>query len=85
VRDTAAVAAPRASLLRRLRRAAGRAPFFRAFVAIEATVLALAAAIADAIAGELSFTRALVWILVPVAALTALGHLVAILTSDRLR
>jgi hypothetical protein len=54
-------------------------------VAIEATVLALAAAIADAIDGGLSVTRALVWVLVPVAALTALGHLVAILTSDRLR
>jgi phosphatidylglycerophosphate synthase len=84
-KDTAAVAAPRASLLRRARRLAGRAPFFRAFVAIEATLLALAAAIADAINGGLSFTRALVWVLVPVAALTALGHLVAILTSDRLR
>jgi phosphatidylglycerophosphate synthase len=84
-RDTAAVAAPRASLLRRTRRLAGRAPFFRAFVAIEATVLALAAAIADAVTGGLSVTRALVWVLVPVAAITALGHLVAILTSDRLR
>src|SRR3954447_5196312 len=84
-RDTAAVAAPRASLLRRIRRAAGRAPFFRAFVAIEATLLALAAAIADAIHGGLSVTRALVWVLVPVAALTAAVHLLAILTSDRLR
>jgi len=85
VRDTAAVAAPRTGLLRRLRRAAGRAPFFRAFVAIEATVLELVAAIADAINGGLSVTRALVWVLVPVAALTAVGHLLAILTSDRLR
>jgi len=85
VRDTAAVAAPRASLLRRLRRAAGRAPFFRAFVAIEFTLLALAAAVADAIHGGLTFTRALVWVLLPVAAITAAGHLLAILTSDRLR
>jgi phosphatidylglycerophosphate synthase len=85
VRDTAAVAAPRASLLRRLRRAAGRAPFFRAFVAIEFTLLALAAAVADAIHGGLTFTRALVWVLLPVAGLTAAGHLLAILTSDRLR
>jgi phosphatidylglycerophosphate synthase len=85
VRDSAAVAAPRASLLRRLRRAAGRAPFFRAFVAIEFTLLALAAAVADAVHGGLTFTRALVWILLPVAAITAAGHLLAILTSDRLR
>jgi phosphatidylglycerophosphate synthase len=85
VRDTAAVAAPRASLLRRARRAAGRAPFFRAFVAIEFTLLALAAAVADAIAGGLSVTRGVVWALVPIAAITAAGHLLAILTSDRLR
>src|SRR3954465_13846299 len=80
VRDTEAVAAPRASLLRQVRRALGRAPFFRAFVAMEATLLALAAAIGDAITGDLSVTRALVWLLVPLAAVTAAGHLVAILT-----
>jgi hypothetical protein len=85
VRDAESVAAPRASLLRRARRAAGRAPFFRAFVAIEFTLLALAAAIADAIAGGLPATRGLVWALVPIAAITAAGHLLAILTSDRLR
>ena len=39
--DTAAVAAPRASGLARLRRALGFFPFFRAFVAIEASLLAL--------------------------------------------
>lgn len=83
--DTAAVAAPRAALLARARRALGRAPFFRAFVAMEATLLALAAAIADALAGGLGATRGLVVALVPVAAITAAGHLAAILTSDRLR
>ena len=41
--DTAAVAAPRASGLARLRRALGFFPFFRAFVAIEASLLALGA------------------------------------------
>jgi phosphatidylglycerophosphate synthase len=85
VSDTASVAAPRASPLRRIRRALGRAPFFRAFVAIEATLLALAAAVADAIDGGLSVTRGLVWVLLPVAAVTAAGHLLAILTSDRLK
>src|SRR4051794_17550680 len=58
-RDTAAVAAPRASLLRRIRRAAGRAPRFRAFVPIEATLLGLAAAVADVVHGPLSPARAL--------------------------
>jgi phosphatidylglycerophosphate synthase len=83
--DTEAVAAPRASLLRRARRAAARLPFYRAFVAVEATLLALVAAIVDAAAGDLTATRVLVVALIPVAAITAAGHLLAILTSGRLR
>jgi phosphatidylglycerophosphate synthase len=83
--DTAAVAAPRASGLARLRRALGFFPFFRAFVAIEATLLALAAAIVDALADGSPGTRTLVIALVPIAAITAAGHLVAILASSRLR
>ena len=39
--DTEAVAAPRASGLRRVRRALRRVPFYRAFVAVEFTLLAL--------------------------------------------
>jgi len=83
--DTAAVAAPRASGLAWLRRALGFFPFFRAFVAIEATLLALAAAIVDAFADGMPATRALVIALVPIAAITAAGHLFAILASSRLR
>ena len=83
--DTQAVAAPRRGLLRRLRRALGYLPFFRAFIAVEATLLALAAAIADEAAGDLTGTRVLVIALIPMAAATAAGHLVAILASDRLR
>jgi phosphatidylglycerophosphate synthase len=83
--DTQAVAAPRGGLLRRARRALGYLPFFRAFVAMEFTLLALVAAVADAAAGELVATRVLAVALVPVAALTATGHLVAILASARLR
>ena len=83
--DTQAVAAPRARGLRRLRRGLGYVPFFRAFVAIEATMLALAAAIADAAAGDHTGSRVLVIALVALAAITAAGRLVAILTSDRLR
>ena len=85
VEDVAEVTAPRGSVLRRLRRAAGRLPVFRAFVAMEATLLALAAATVDAFAGELGATRVLVLALVPVAAITAVGHLFAILASSRLR
>jgi hypothetical protein len=39
----------------------------------------------DAFAGGLPATRALVIALVPIAAITAAGHLVAILASSRLR
>jgi len=85
VQDSADVAAPRASGLRRLRRALGFFPFFRAFVAIEATLLALIAALIDAATGGLEATRVLVVALVPVAAITAAGHLFAILASERLR
>ncbi len=83
--DTVAVAAPRASGLARARRALGFFPFFRAFVAIEATLLALAAAIGDAFVDGIPFTRGLVIALVPIAAITAAGHLLAILNSSRLR
>ena len=85
VEDTAAVAAPRQAGLARLRRALSFAPFFRAFVAIEFSFLALAAAIGDELAGGLDVTRVLVTALVPVAALIAVGRLAAILTSQRLR
>jgi phosphatidylglycerophosphate synthase len=83
--DTAATAAPRLTPLRRLRRALGFFPFFRAFVAIEATLLALAAALLDVVLGDLEATRVLVVALVPLAAITALGRLFTILSSERLR
>ena len=76
--DTVAVAAPRPGLLRHARRALGFVPFFRAFVAVEATLLALAAEILD-------LTHELVVALVVVTAITAAGHLLAIVTSARLR
>jgi phosphatidylglycerophosphate synthase len=85
VEDSETVAAPRGLGLRRIRRAFRFMPFFRAFVAIEFTLLAFAAAIVDAVAGDLVGTRTLVVALLPVAAVTAAGHLLAILTSSRLR
>lgn len=83
--DAPSVAAPRGGLLRRIRRAAGLMPFFRAFVAVEASLLAFAAAIADAAAGDERGSRVLLIALLPVGAVTLAGHLVAILASDRLR
>ncbi|MGI8622882.1 MAG: CDP-alcohol phosphatidyltransferase family protein [Solirubrobacteraceae bacterium] len=83
--DTAAVAASRVSVLARLRSAVGVLPVFRAFVAMEFTLLALAAAIVDAATGGHAGSSALVVALVPIAAVTAVGHLVVIVTSSRLR
>ena len=85
VEDTEEIAAPRGGLLRGARRAFRYLPFFRAFVAIEFTLLALTAAIVDAIVGDLTGSRVLLVALLPVAAVTAVGHLVAILASSRLR
>jgi len=85
VQDTVAVAAPRASGLRRVRRLLDYAPFYRAFVAMEATLLVLVAALADEIDGSLDGTRVLVVVLVAVGAVTAALRLVAILASERLR
>jgi phosphatidylglycerophosphate synthase len=78
VEDTQAVAAPRGGLLRTARSFLGHLPFYRAFVAIEFTFLALLAELLD-------FTRGLVVGLVVVGVVTALGHLAAILTSKRLQ
>jgi phosphatidylglycerophosphate synthase len=77
--------APRAALLRRLRRAAGFVPFFRVFGIVNATLLTLAAAVVDAVSDDLVGSRGLLLGLVAAAALTAVGHLVMILSSDRLR
>jgi phosphatidylglycerophosphate synthase len=83
--DAPAVAAPRGGLLRRIRRAAGLLPFYRAFVAVEASLLAFAAAIADVAASDEKGSRVLLIALLPIGGITLIGHLVAILASDRLR
>jgi phosphatidylglycerophosphate synthase len=84
-KDVVDVAAPRGGVLSRVRGALSFVPFFRAFVATEATLLALAAAIVDVASGDLSGTKVLLWVLLPVAAITAAGHLLSILASSRLR
>lgn len=87
--DTAAVSAPRAGGLRRLRSAARYVPFFRAFVAVEFSLLTLAAGTGDAVLGThdrpAPGSRALLVVLLPVAVVTVTGHLLAVLASERLR
>jgi phosphatidylglycerophosphate synthase len=85
MQDTRDVAAPRAGLLLSGRRLLGHLPFYRAFVAVESTLLIFAAAVVDEVRGDLGATRVLLVALVAVGAITAIGHLAAILTSQRLR
>src|SRR3954471_8951614 len=77
--DTVAVAAPRPAALRSARRALGHLPFFLAFVPVESPLLELLAVIVDAAAGDLAGSRGLLLALVPIAVITAAGHLVAVL------
>jgi phosphatidylglycerophosphate synthase len=76
--DRADVVAPNPSLLAFARRVLAKAPFYRVFVAVEFTGLALIAAL-------LGLEVELLWALIVAGGLTALLRLVAILTSDRLR
>ena len=71
--------------MRQARRVVGLVPFYRALNPIEATLLALGAAIVDTLMDNLTATRALLVALLVCAALTAAGHLAIILSSDRLR
>jgi phosphatidylglycerophosphate synthase len=83
--DTAEAAASHRSLLRRLRSMAGSLPINRALLALELSVLALVSAIVDAVHGGLSATRVLDVALLVIAGIVVVGHLLATVTSDRLR
>jgi phosphatidylglycerophosphate synthase len=85
MQDTQEVAAPRAGFLLQARRLLGHLPFYRAFVAVESTLLILAAALVDSARGDLDATHVLLLALVAAGAITAVGHLAAILTSQRLK
>ena len=83
--DTQATAAPERGLLRTTRSALGHLPFYRAFVAVEFSLIAVVAAIVDEARGDLEGSQALVIGLIAAGAITAVGHLAAILTSKRLK
>jgi phosphatidylglycerophosphate synthase len=85
VADVAEVAAPHAAGLRRLRSLATLIPFNRALLAIEMSVLALIASIIDAARGDLSAMRVLDVALLVVAGIVVVGHLLAVVSSARLR
>jgi phosphatidylglycerophosphate synthase len=84
MRDADEVRTPRGGLLRTARRLAGLIPFHRVFHSVELSILVLIAAIIDLfVAG--AATKVLLAALVIAAAVTLVGHLVAVLASSRLR
>jgi phosphatidylglycerophosphate synthase len=85
VEDRRVVAEPREGLLRKLRGLAGHLPFYRAYVAVEASLLAFATAVIDAIRGDLVAVRVLIIALIASGLITFVGHLASILTSQRLK
>ncbi len=88
--DAASTTRPRRAGLARLRGALRFVPFFRAFVAVEFTILTALAAAGDLLLrpfllGDLAATRGLLAVLVPLSFVIAGGHLVGVLSSNRLR
>jgi phosphatidylglycerophosphate synthase len=84
--DQHAVGVPRRSGVARLRAMTRFLPFHRAYHSVELTLLVLVAALADAVLSSgLATTRLLLAVLLVAAVLTVLGHVVAILTSSKLR
>jgi len=75
----------RRPLLRALRRIADFVPLHRITGAIEASILILVAAVVDSARGDLAASRWLAIATAVVAGLVAVGHLVSVLASDRLR
>jgi len=85
VSDVEATRVPHAAGLRRLRSLARLLPFHRVYHSVELSALILLAALLDAASGDLGATRALLAVLLGAALVTVVGHLVAVLSSNRLR
>ena len=85
LQEKAEVSAPSSSGLRSLRSALRFFPFHRAYHSVELTLLALVAAVVDAVAGTLVATQFLVGFLAIFGVVTVVGHLAAILNSSRLK
>jgi phosphatidylglycerophosphate synthase len=83
--ESLAVAAPTSPGLAKLRSLVRLFPFNRIFHSIELTLLIAIASVKDAISGNFNGTQALLTFLVVAAAFTVLGHVVAIMSSSKLR
>ena len=85
MKDAEQVRVPSAGLIRTLRRIARVLPFHKVFHSVELSLLILAAAVIDAVAGTTGATQVLLVGLVLAVAITVVGHLFAVLSSARLR
>ena len=83
--ESPAVALPKSSALAKLRSIVRLFPFNRIFHSIEMTLLIAISAVADLFVGDLVATQFLLQFMVIAAAVTIVGHIVAILNSSRLR
>lgn len=83
--DSATTKAPRRQGLGALRSLVRFVPFYRAFVAVEFTILALVATVADTVLDDHLGTRTMIVFLLGALAVTAAGHLAAVMASSRLR
>ena len=84
LRDSDEVRVPQGGFLRTVRRLSGLIPFHRVFHSVEMSILVLIAAIIDLFVDGAA-TKVLLAALVIAAAVTLVGHLVAVLASSRLR
>ena len=83
--DVGGVGTPTSTGLARLRGLVRFFPFNRIFHSVEMTILAFLAALGDALVGGLSVTRGLVLVMLLLAVATVAGHVLAILSSTKLR
>lgn len=83
--DVAGVGNPTRAGLARVRSLVRFFPFNRIFHSVEMTILAFVAALGDALVGGLAVTRLLLLAMLVLAVITVAGHVLAILSSTKLR
>lgn len=76
---------PDQALIARLRRLARFVPFHRLYHSVELTIILFLTALVGLFVGTPEADRAVLTVLVPLAALALIGHFVAIMTSRRVR
>ncbi len=85
VKDDPAAGTPQRSGVRRLRRLANLLPIHRLFHWVELTFWCFLAGVAGLLVGQHEAAVGLLAVLTPLAALTLIGHFVAIMSSSKLR